>query len=103
MQLIFRLKRLFQQISGGSGPTDNGSPQAYEALRKTLLMLDQTREEEYACDEVYQLLDQYVEAVQRGEDPAQLMPLVKHHLDLCVDCHEEYEALLNILEGYPTK
>jgi hypothetical protein len=48
------------------------------------------------------LLDQYAEAVERGEDTAQLMPLVKHHLDLCRDCHEEYEALLNILESSPS-
>lgn len=102
MRLILRLKRLFQQISGGGGPAGNGSPQAYEMLRKTLPSLEQTREEEYSCDEVYDLLDQYVEAVQRGEDMAELMPLVKHHLDMCVDCHEEYEALLNILEGSPT-
>lgn len=103
MRLILRLKRLFQQISGGGEPTDNGSSQASEMLRKTLLMLDQTQEEEYSCDEVYELLDQYVEAVQRGDDVTQLMPLVKHHLDMCVDCHEEYEALLNILEGSPTE
>ena len=102
MRLIVRLKRLFQQKPSEGGPTINGSPQTKEMLRKTLLMLEQTQEEEYSCDEVYELLDQYAEAVQRGEDPAHLMPLVKHHLDMCKDCHEEYEALLNILEGTPS-
>jgi hypothetical protein len=101
MRLIVRLKRLFKGKPAEGGPATNGSNQATEALRKTLLMLEQTREDEYSCDEVYQLLDQYAEAVQRGEDPAHLMPLVKYHLDLCVDCHEEYEALLRILEASP--
>ena len=102
MQLIVRLKRLFKGKPAEGGPATNGSNQTTEALRKTLLMLEQTREDEYSCDEVYELLDQYVEAVQRGEDPAHLMPLVKHHLDMCRDCHEEYEALLNILESSPS-
>jgi hypothetical protein len=26
------------------------------------------------------------------------MPMVKQHLDLCGDCREEYEALLNIVQ-----
>lgn len=102
MRLILRLKRLFKQEPDEGEPATNGSPQATEALRKTLLMLEQTREEEYSCDEVYQLLDQYAEAVQRGENPAHLMPLVKYHLDLCADCREEYEALLRILEVSPS-
>ncbi len=102
MRLINRFTRLFQRNRGGDGPADKGSPQTSEALHKMLHMIDQTQEEEYSCDEVYQLLDQYAEAVERGEDTAQLMPLVKHHLDLCRDCHEEYEALLNILESSPS-
>jgi len=102
MRLINRFKRLFQRNRGGDGPAVEGSPQSTEALQKMLQMLDQTQEEEYSCDEVYQLLDQYAEAVERGEDVAQMMPLVKHHLDMCRDCHEEYEALLDILEGVPS-
>jgi hypothetical protein len=29
------------------------------------------------------------------------MPLVKHHLDLCPECYEEYQVLLNILQAAP--
>jgi hypothetical protein len=32
------------------------------------------------------------------KDAAQLMPLVREHLDVCSDCCEEYEALLDVLE-----
>jgi hypothetical protein len=56
-------------------------------------------EEQYSCYQVYQLLDQYAEAALRGEDVSQLMPLVKSHLEMCLGCNEQYEALLHILES----
>ena len=63
-----------------------------------LQMLDVTHEDELSCGEVHELVDQYVELKQRGEDVERLMPLVKHHLDMCRECFEEYEALLAALE-----
>jgi predicted anti-sigma-YlaC factor YlaD len=48
---------------------------------------------------VHRLLDQFAEAVLRGEDVARLMPLVQRHLDMCPDCREEFEALLRILKA----
>jgi hypothetical protein len=62
-------------------------------------MLVNTYEEELPCDQVCDVMDQFADMVQRGEDAAEFLPLVKHHLDLCPDCREEYEALLRILEG----
>jgi hypothetical protein len=72
-----------------------------ETVHKLLRMLISTQEVEYSCDEVYHLLDQYAEMVARGEDAGQLMPLINNHLDLCKDCHEEYDALILILEAVP--
>jgi hypothetical protein len=63
-----------------------------------LKMLEMTQEEEFSCDEVHQLVDQYVELKLRGANVEELMPKVKHHLDMCKDCFEEYEALLAALE-----
>lgn len=40
-----------------------------------------------------------VEAVMRGDDVARLMPLVQHHLDMCPDCREEFEALLRAVQA----
>lgn len=62
-------------------------------------MLNMTREEEYSCDDVYAVLDQYVEHIQNGEDAQRLMPLVAHHLAMCPDCREEMEALLATLQA----
>jgi len=70
-------------------------------FRKMAVALEHTRDEEFACDETYELLDQFAEAVQRGDDAASLMPLVQHHIDMCPECREEFEVLLRILEDSP--
>ena len=57
-----------------------------------------TFEEEYDCAQVERLMAEYTEMVSRGDDTASLLPLVKYHLQLCLDCREEYEALLRALE-----
>jgi hypothetical protein len=63
-----------------------------------LRVLESVPEEEASCDEVYAKIDEYVEREVDKKDAAQLMPLVREHLDLCSECCEEYEALLDILE-----
>jgi len=57
-----------------------------------------TEEQEISCDDVHELLDQFSEMKMRGEDVAHLMPLVQRHLELCPDCREEHEALMQALE-----
>jgi hypothetical protein len=66
-------------------------------LRQLLQIISHTREEEIDCDEVYSVIDQYAEAIARGEDPTKILPLVKHHLEICQPCLEEYEALLRVI------
>jgi hypothetical protein len=93
----------FRRLMGKSPHIQSGngisSPQA---LQKMVDMLAHTREEEYSCDEVLALMDQFAEMVIQGEDAARLMPLVQHHLEMCGDCREEFEALLRILRSSPT-
>ena len=67
-------------------------------LRKLMDMLAHTQEREMDCGEVFALLDIYAEAVHQGKDVSQLYPLVVHHLELCPDCLEEYQALLEIVQ-----
>ena len=69
-----------------------------EAVLGFLRVLESVPEEEATCDEVYSKIDQYVEREVDKKDAAELMPLVREHLDLCSECCEEYEALLDILE-----
>ncbi len=60
--------------------------------------LEKTREQEFSCDEVFALLDRYAELHMRGEDAARIMPMLKQHLDICRECCEEYDALVDVLE-----
>jgi len=69
-----------------------------ELTMQLLQMLDITHDDELSCGEVNDLIDQYVELKQRGANVESLMPLVKHHLDLCRECFDEYEALMAVLE-----
>ena len=61
-------------------------------------MIENTLEVELSCDEVNDLMAQYAEMIMRGDDVEQLMPLVRHHLILCKNCKEEFDAVIRILE-----
>ncbi len=76
-------------------------PLGPQAAGQLAAQLDATREDEYSCDDVLVLLDQFTEAVMRGDDVTRLMPLVHRHLEMCPDCREEFEALLRILKTSP--
>lgn len=68
-----------------------------EAVLGFLRILEGVREEEIPCSEIYLKLDEYVEREVSRKDAAQLMPLIREHLDVCPECCEEYEALLDVL------
>ncbi len=95
-QIIRTLRRWLRQA--GVAP---GRPMSSDAVQKLVRELEHMRDTEYTCDEVLRLLDQFAEAVLRGDDAARLMPLVQHHLDNCVDCREEFEALMRVLRAAP--
>jgi hypothetical protein len=61
--------------------------------------IETTQDVEYDCQDVYRLLDQFAEAVLRGEDAAPWMPLIRAHLERCPDCRAEYDALMRALQG----
>jgi hypothetical protein len=70
-----------------------------EAIKGLLHKLEITHPEELSCEEAYDLIDQYAELLQNGEDAARLLPLVEHHLEMCIDCKEEFEALMRALRA----
>jgi len=85
-------------VAKRSGRADKKWYEPDPMMQEMLRSLAMTEEREIACDEVYAVLDEFVEAVQRGENPLIFMPLVRQHLDMCPDCREEYEALLSMLQ-----
>jgi hypothetical protein len=69
-----------------------------EAVLGFLRVLESAEEEHISCDELFDKLDEYVEREVGKKDAAQLMPLVREHLDKCPGCCDEYEALLDVIE-----
>lgn len=62
-------------------------------------MLVMTDEQEITCDDVLMALAEFGEMTLRGENVAEMMPLVEKHLAMCPDCREEYDALMMILDA----
>lgn len=67
-------------------------------MKEQLELLARSDKQEVSCDEVFVVLDQFAEAMQRGENVLLFMPLIKQHLDVCPACREEYETLLRVLQ-----
>jgi hypothetical protein len=55
--------------------------------------------EEIGCDECYDHIDQYVDMIRAGQDPASVLPQVRDHLNQCSCCELELNALITILEA----
>lgn len=71
-----------------------------QAITLLMELLEQTKEGEYSCAETFDLLDEYVEIVAANEqDAIDIMPYVRRHLDHCKGCTEQYEALMQVLQG----
>ena len=98
MRIYDFFRRLFNRPKAPDSKNGKLSP---EVLGKLMGQLEHTQDVELSCEEVLALLAQFAEAYLRGEDVARLLPLVQHHLDMCGDCQEEFEALLRILLAAP--
>jgi len=98
MKLSEAINRLLKRMGLDKKEKDMQLPAEFQKL---IQMVENTQEFEFSCDDVYHILDQYTEMVYRGEDAQELMPLVEHHIEICPDCREEFEALLRILQASP--
>jgi len=55
--------------------------------------------DEITCGDCYDVIDQYVDMLRSGQDPATVLPRVKEHLGQCQCCDMEFRALISILEA----
>jgi hypothetical protein len=94
MNIIQIIKKWFSRFSKKT-PQPLGSEIIMENLLNKLVLTD---ENEISCDDVHELLDEFTELKISGEDVKNLMPLVHQHLQLCADCLEEHDLLLQALE-----
>jgi len=70
-----------------------------DLLKKLVHSVVSTRPDEIGCDDCFAQLDRFAELVLAGKNAAEAMPLVQDHLDRCMDCREEFEALLRALRA----
>jgi len=89
------LHRLRAFLSGGRPASFAVSPASLAVMGRQIAS---TQDVEYDCDDVYRLLDQLVEAIERGEDEAPWIPLIRAHLERCPDCQAEFIALLRAIK-----
>ncbi|MDJ0753983.1 MAG: hypothetical protein QNJ45_10720 [Ardenticatenaceae bacterium] len=94
-KFIQSVKQLIARILGQSSNTED---QKVELVKGLMGALELTQEVELGCDEVFEVIDKYAEAVVQGVDTRELMPLVYHHIEMCGECREELEMLLEMIE-----
>ena len=85
-------------ISRVLGETPSPEQQKEDLVRGLMAALRDTRPDELSCDEVFEVVDQYAEAIVQGKDAQELMPLVHHHINMCGECREELELLLEMMQ-----
>lgn len=91
-----KLKDLFQNFFGKPTPQPDLTD---EVVLKVIKILERARAEEITCDDMFAQLDEFVEHKFYGRDIEKIAPLLREHLDICSECHEEYAALLHVLEN----
>lgn len=89
------LKNFFQRIRNQFSPKPELTD---DMVLKFLNVLEQARQDDLSCDDIYIRLDEFVETELKGVDPNLLSPLIHEHLDMCSECCEEYEALIDVVE-----
>jgi hypothetical protein len=90
------LRELIRQIRDKLMPHEELSNEAVLGFLR--LLEEDAQKENVSCAEIYEKLDEYVECEMNCKDAAHIMPLIRHHLDVCSECCDEYEALLDVVE-----
>ena len=75
--------------------------QASEEAARMLQMILTTKEDVMGCDECFELFDRCADLIASGLTFEDFYPQVKQHLEDCVCCVEEFDALLTALRAVP--
>ena len=57
-----------------------------------------TRRDELSCDECLKELAEFAELFLEGKPVTEGLEAIEHHLAICSECEEEYQALLTALK-----
>ena len=70
-----------------------------EEIAELLRLIGLTRDEEIDCERCLALVAEFAERELAGRSIPVGLEAVAHHLSVCAECREEYEALLRVLTG----
>ncbi len=70
-----------------------------ENIHKIVRNILSTQDDEIGCADCFTVLDRFLELKLAGKNAGEVMPLVEDHLQRCIDCHEEYEAVMQALRA----
>lgn len=76
-------------------------PISSKAVASFLCKIAETRDRECDCAECARHLGELVERQIAGGQPEGDLVRVAHHLDMCQECREEFQALETIVRGTP--
>ena len=69
-----------------------------EEIAELLRLVGLTRDEEIDCEPCVALVAEFAERELAGRSVPAGLEAVAHHLSICVECREEFEALLQALK-----
>ena len=70
-----------------------------EQIAELLRQIGLTRDEEIDCERCLALVAEFAERELAGRSVPAALESVAHHLAICAECCEEYEALLEALKA----
>jgi hypothetical protein len=69
-----------------------------EEIAELLRLIGLTRDEEIDCEQCLAQVAEFAERELAGRSVTDGLEAVAHHLSVCTECFEEYEALLQALK-----
>jgi len=70
-----------------------------EEIAGLMRLIELTRDDEIDCERCLALVAEFAERELAGRPVPAALEAVAHHLSVCAECREEYEALLRVLAG----
>ncbi len=65
-------------------------------LQELLRVVAATEPREIDCEEFLARVGAFLEGLERGSEPPPELSLVSQHLEICPECREEFEALVEL-------
>jgi len=69
-----------------------------QELDRLIKAISLTRRDELPCGECLKELAEFAETHLEGRSAPEGLEAIEHHLAICAECHEEYQALLTALK-----